>query len=189
MEWKPFKDPSGRFVSLSHLHPFRYSVKFEASTKYSAVEVDVHVGFSMHTFTRAGVAGDDENLAYADDRERRIFDAERYRYSKLLPAIVKELGKRKCYHARQQNFFTVEVPDNAPQGSEYLVFFLVSAWPEETKRTGKPCVRLIIQSAYLVTLSNPMPRGRREQPIGFRVLISRALGLAPPPKKRKPHAR
>lgn len=187
MKWQPFVDPQGGAYPLCHLHPFRFEVAFDGNAKYPALEVDVHVGFAMHTFTRTGVAGDDEAYAYKDHREKRMFDLERYQYSKLLPAIVRELAQRKCYHAKHQNFLTVELPGDAPAGAEYHVFFLVTDCPEETKKTGKPCVRLIIQSAYLVQAGGQVPRGRREQPIGFRVLINRALGLSQPPKKAKPH--
>lgn len=187
MKWQPFVDPHGNTYSLSHLHPFRFPVVFPGNAQYQELQVDVHVGFAMHTFTRTGVAGDDESYAYQDHREKRMFDLDRYAYSKLLPAIVRELVKHKCYHAKHQNFFTVELPAGAPAGAEYHVFFLVQGWQGETKKTGKPCVRLIIQSAYLVQVGGQVPRGRREQSIGFRVLINRALGLSQPPKKRKPH--
>lgn len=187
MKWKPFEDPHGITYSLAHLHPFRFAVTFAGNAKYPELEVDVHVGFAMHTFTRIGVAGDDESYAYDDDRERRMFDLDRYTHSKLLPAIVRELATRKCFHAKHQNFFTVELPAGAPAGAEYHVFFLVQGWQQETRKTGKPCVRLIIQSAFLVSADGQVPRGRREQPIGFRVLINRALGLSQPPKKRKPY--
>ncbi len=189
MKWKPFIDPAGKAYSLCHLHPFRFSIKFESNERYKELEVDVHVGFAMHTFTRNGVAGDDEAWAYLDDRERRVFDLDRYELSKLLPEIVRALATRKCYQAKHQNFLTIELPSGSRDGGEYHVFFLLNNWREEGRKSGTRCVRLIVQSAYLVKKGVQVPRGRREQPIGFRVLLNRALGLSDPQKKRGPTAK
>lgn len=186
MRWKPFVDSAGVAYPLNHLHPFRFVMKFEAKGSYSPFEVDVHVGFAMHAFTRKINARDELAHIYEDDREKRLFDFERYRYSKLLPGIVRALATRKCYYAKHQNFLTIDFPSPDASDAEYHVFFVVCRWQEKTRETGALCVRLVVQSAYLARAGSQVPRGRREKPIGFRVLLSRALGKNQISEKRKP---
>jgi hypothetical protein len=100
MRWQPHQGPDGVAYPLHHLHPIRFDLKLPAKGKYRALDVEIRVGFSMHTFTRKEVSGADPAWRYADDRETRIFDLDRYELSKCLPHVVRTLDRRKCFHPR-----------------------------------------------------------------------------------------
>jgi hypothetical protein len=164
--------------SLGHVHPFKFITALEATDKYAAKTVEIRVGFSCHTFTREPASGDAGVPPYlAKDSEVRMFCPDRYALSKLLPDIVRSLPKRKCYFARLQNYFVVELPQQLPQGTEYRIFF-------DVRNIGEAdAVLLFVQSAYAATHGTG-PRGIRDKKVGFRVLLNLALQNkrpAPPP--------
>jgi hypothetical protein len=139
--------------------------------------VEVRVGFSCHTFTRACGDADLPEQRYSAAREARTFCPDRYALSHLLPDIVRGLGGRKCFYAKRQNYFTVELPAQLPPGHEYRIFFHVRAVDEAGT------VLLFVQSAYAVPRDSG-PHGRREKKVGFNVLVNLALQgrrPAPPP--------
>jgi len=175
--WEDFQHPDGQVRPLSHLHPLTFVVSLPAIKNRQSLDVSVTVGFALHTFTRDGVAGDDLRLVYPAYREDRLFDELRYRLSLSLPDIVRSLEGRKCFENPSQNYLTVELTDIDGVASEYRIFFLVQRWKEECRRTGLHCVRLIVQSAFPVNAEIPRPRASHRQPIGFRVILSRALRL------------
>ena len=63
----------------------------------------------MHCFTHSVRDGESysSDLEYRYGNETRVFDEERYDLSKLLPEIVRTISDRKCYHAKDRNFFTI----------------------------------------------------------------------------------
>lgn len=137
--------------------------------------VTVHVGFASHTFTceedQAGANSD----AYPLAREERFFDLERYNWSKRLRQIVRDLPKSKCYFTEGDSFLTVR-GDGVPPGMEYRVFFSV-------RRRNVNTVELVVRSAFLGKIDTA-PRGRRKQPVGFRVILLNTCDgrlIAPPP--------
>lgn len=184
MRWWPHADPvSGVAYPLHHLHPFRFALQLPESARYPALEVDMRVGFSMHTFTRKEIGTGDSAWRYSDDRETRIFDLDRYALSKHLPEVVRTIERRKCYHAKDQNFLTLGQPDGLPAGHEYQVFFDLRRWRAKEAPGGPPVIQLIVQSAY-ATLYGQAPRGLRRQPVGFHVLIYGAVtGNRPQPRR------
>jgi hypothetical protein len=42
---------------------------------------------------------------YADTREVRLFDEQRYTYSFQHPEIIRSIGERRCFHTGDDNFF------------------------------------------------------------------------------------
>lgn len=166
--WKPHVSSDGRSYSLSHLHPFRFTLELPADGQYSARTVTVHVGFGLHVFTCDFARASERAEEYCDGRERRAFDEVRYHASFQLEALIPTSEMRKCYSAKNANFFTAEIA-GAPHGHEYRVFFSVRRHPEEANT-----VQLIVQSAYFGK-TELRPKGRRRKPIGFRVIISNAL--------------
>jgi hypothetical protein len=182
MSWEPHVSPSGKVHLLRHLHPFRFTLVLSGSSGSDDIEIDVEVGFAMHTFTRSRCESDLLGSSYADTRERRTFDCERYLLSHRLPEIISSLSSRKCYHARNQNYLSVDDISIAQRSSDYRVFFVLRRWTSRQSEPRRPCVRLIVQSAYAAPKSS---RGK-EKPIGFRILLYRALGIVTRPKKRKP---
>ncbi len=130
--------------------------------------VAVHVGFAMHVFTCEIEDAGANPEVYRDDREERAFNAERYDASFQLEALIRDLGNRKCFFSKNENFFTVEL-QGAPEGFEYRVFFIVRKRPGEGHS-----VDLIVQSAYHGRLEQ-RPKGQRRKPVGFRVILASAL--------------
>jgi hypothetical protein len=61
--WWPHKH-EGRSYTLTHLHPFAFSMELPATEVYTARVVEIRVGFSCHTFTRDPSGGDGDLRAY-----------------------------------------------------------------------------------------------------------------------------
>jgi hypothetical protein len=160
--WKAHVARDGTTYDLSHLDPLRFEVSFDEYKGLPARVIAVHVGFALHTFTiDEDQAGADSDL-FDTDRERRVFDRERYELSKRLRQVLLDLPKSKCFFTSGISFLTVR-GDAVPAGFEYRVFFTV-------RRRAKDAVELIVQSAYLGRI-DLAPRGRTKQPVGFRVIL------------------
>jgi hypothetical protein len=160
--WPAHVARDGTSYDLSHIDPFSFDVPFAEHNGLPARTVTVHVGFASHAFTceayQAGANSDQYPLA----REERFFDVERYNWSKRLRQIIFDLPKSKCYFTEGDSFLTVR-GDGVPAGMEYRVFFSV-------RRRDANTVELVVRSAFLGKLETA-PRGRRKQPIGFRVIL------------------
>lgn len=181
MRWQPYISPSGKAYPLNHLHPFRVTLPLPESSCSSDIEIDLEVGFSIHTFTRGRCATDSSASIYADARECRTFDEMRHELSHRLPELIKGLASRKCYHARNQNYLSVDELLAPEAASDYRVYFVVRR-SKSDPASRRHCVRLIVQSAYATFHS----RQGRERPIRFHVLLRRVLGLSTSSKKRRP---
>lgn len=168
IRWRPHVSSDGRAYSLAHLHPFRFTCELPGVYNHPARAITVNVGFALHVFTceLENAACDPE--VYWDDRERRAFDNERYNGSLHLGELVRGLENRKCFFAKNDNFFTTELAC-APAGHEYRAFFNVRA-----DKGQKNSVTLIVQSAYFARIESG-PRSVRRLPVGFRVILSNAL--------------
>lgn len=140
MRWKPHVDASGKSYSLSHLHPFRFTLPVTRSND-QVMELAVYVGFAMHCFARKIEADDPKDMVYSDDREKRTFCLERYALSKDLPEIVRGLVSAKCGFAKDDNFVTI----NVSKERRYGVFFNAKKWESGAGEKG---ILLVIQSAY-----------------------------------------
>lgn len=168
IRWRPHVCTDGRTYSLAHLHPSRFTCELPSSARQPARTVTISVGFALHVFTCEFANAAPSPEEYRDDRERRAFDYGRYNGSLHLGELVRGLETRKCFFAKNKNFFTTEMAC-APAGHEYRVFFNV--------RPDKPhanSVILIVQSAYFAR-RDVGPRDLRRQPVGFRVILSNAL--------------
>jgi hypothetical protein len=161
VKWQPFK--LGKVVfDLSHLDPFVFDLVVAPKDDKPVLTYSINVEFSMHCFTRDAIRGEvyTTELEFRDGRERRLFSAERYYLSKRLPEIIRTVAQRKCYHARDGNFLTVEIIDDQGIAAEYSVFFKVA------RRTGRNQLTLYVQTAY-VRGKIPVPERR---PIQFRLI-------------------
>lgn len=155
---------------MSHLWNKTCHYEQPATSTETARCYTVEIEFGLHTFTRARKTGESPvaDLLYSDARETRVFDFERYELSKLLPCLVEELPRRKCYHTGKGNFFTVEVITREHQAEEYFVFF------ESSRTKRKSILRLFVQSAYVRSA------GRlKRKPIGFYVVLFNTLHNKP----------
>jgi hypothetical protein len=165
IRWHPHVRRNGEELSLSHLHPFRFDIRFEADRGRPAGVVHIQVGFSCHVFTcDLKNAGPTPEL-YFDRRETRAFDEERYNWSFRLKGIVTELEERRCYFARREHFVTFEVSSRPDH--EYRVFFTL-------RRKDSSTVELIVQSAYLGK-KELRPHGQSKRPIRFRSIVGNVI--------------
>lgn len=166
IRWQPHVDKDGRRLSLAHLSPFSFELHLGPHHGQPARTITVNVGFALHVFTCDVADAGPAPEIYGDAREIRAFDIDRYIRSYRLPAIVRQLDKRKCYFAGRQNYFTLGAQDGLA-GHEYRAFFGV-------RRKDANTVELVVQSAYTVR-KDEIPKGRRLKVVRFRVIASEAL--------------
>jgi hypothetical protein len=144
VNWIEFKHVD-RVYDLKHLRPYTTSFERPAKGKRSEEKFSVNITFSHHCFTR-GLPRDGNNhdlaLRFDHDGDCRIFDAERWELSKLLPSIIAKLPTKKCQQSGHGNFFTIEIIAGDGSKSEYEVFFRV--W-----KPGRGRIFLHVESAYV----------------------------------------
>ena len=166
--WQPHKDKAGAGYSINHLHPFRMALELAAKGGHPARTVQLHIAFSLHTFTRSIEATDDAADYYSDNREVRTFCRERYRLSFQLPTIARELSTRRCQFAIGQsgrlNYVTIDLGEDV----RYAVFFDLMRW----KKAGPDAILLVVQSAYALEPGKPAPG---KGTISFSALLGHAL--------------
>ena len=104
-----------------------------------------------------------------------MFDRERYGFSRMLPELIRNIGNRKCFFGRYNNFFVLELPEGIPADSEYWVFFFV----EGADKHEAHALNLIVQSAY-VGKRERSPVGRMGKKVTFRALVSKVLAGGKP---------
>lgn len=167
IRWRPHVSADGRTYSLAHLHPFRFTCEVQ-SENGPARMITINVGFALHVFTTGFANAGLEAEEYRDDRECRAFDHGRYNASRQLAALVRGLDTRKCFFAKNDNFFTVEMAC-APADHEYLVFFSV-----RPDKANADSVTLIVQSAYFER-RQLRPKDVRRKQVRFRVILLNAL--------------
>ena len=101
---------AGQVFDISHLHPFRYSLKLPETSTYPAREVDVRVGFSSHTFTRSCEHDEEPHAAYSRENDPRMFCHARYALSKRVPDVIRKLDGRDCLYGNRDNYLVIELP-------------------------------------------------------------------------------
>lgn len=179
IRWKPFIH-QGKVYDLAHLHPRTIVYHQAAKGDKPARSYTVNVIFGLHCFTHGFPKGglpSDLALLYADSREQREFDFQRYELSKRLPVIIEELPCRKCFHTGKGNFFSIDMIDDQGRRIEYDIFFAAS-------RSLKGGLNLFVQSAYVRDALHASSRPH-QKPIGFLVILFNTLNNRPiklPPK-------
>ncbi len=148
----------GTVWDLSHLDSFAFRLDPDLGFK-----IDVVVIFSCHCFTHS-IHKDSrprnkipDAEIYADGREERVLDTQRYELSKrYLKDLVTGLPARRIIVANdnQRNFMTWDIPNLAGTSSTYAVFFDTEKDKERKRR-----VLLRIQSAYI--LDNGLTRRQK----------------------------
>lgn len=173
--WKDHTPSLAERYSLAHLHPFIQALELAAKDKYPARSVQLHVSFSLHTFTRATEPHDADAELYRDNREVRAFCAQRYAQSFDLPGIIQTLQQRRCEFARDKSGMVNYVTIETTVGERYAAFFDL----RRLQKVGPEAVHLTVKSAYVLDSNKPTPgKGR----ISFHALIGHTLrGTRPHP--------
>jgi hypothetical protein len=156
----------GVIYDLSHLDPLSFDFVIPEKDGRPRQLYAIDVIFSWHCFTRGIAPGEDfpKALAISRGRETRLFDERRYRFSRQLPGIIRDIGSRKCFHTGKGNFFTVEFIDEEGARVEYTIFFKVS---QSVTRSG---LTLRVESAYARGSRVPVGRPRPPRPVRFSVI-------------------
>lgn len=123
---KEVVDPiSGTSYSLEHLNPFQ--VTYGIKVGGEPVEVPLHVHFSNHCYTRSRHNDSEDAVIFSEKKrngevDERVFCAERWEFSKLLPAIIKDLHSKGCYPGGSKEVFYRQenAPSNNPQHGWYI---------------------------------------------------------------------
>ena len=177
--WRPFV-LEGKTYDLAHLHPQIITYVQPAKGGQPERKYEVQVIYSLHCFTRGLRPEEDmqEPMAYADSRETRLFDEQRYMCSQQLPALVKALPMATCYHTNHGNFFTIKMLNpGTGQAESYEVYF-------EASRSSVPGrLNLFVQSAY--TRDRAHPNRPKRKKINFFVILYNVLhgrAIKPPPE-------
>lgn len=163
MRWRAFRLAEREF-DLSHLNDLSFEFIIDAKEGKPEQRYQIDVIFGLHCFTKASdtSVSYSSDLEYADARETRLFNHERYDLSKSLPAIVTKIGLRKCFHGRDGNFYVIEKIRLANAEVAYFVFFKLSLGSSER-------LNLFVSSAYVPDAEfQPTPRERK--PIRFGVI-------------------
>ena len=173
MKWQPFTY-QGQTYDLTHVHPFDWEYTAPATDKRPERTYRLNVQFSMHTFTHGIVDGEtvDSALLYRDSREERAFDFVRYAFSSQLPAIVRQLGERVCYHTHHGTFFTIEIVNSDGVAQDYEIYFKLS------RSSRKGWLNLYVQSAYIRDPAYGTAQPKRRK-IGFQVIAYNTLAGNP----------
>jgi len=176
--WKPFAYENAAthertVYDLAHLHPLRMIFEQAAKQDKPARTYTVNVIFGLHCFTRGLTKNEtpDAALLYADARERRLFDFQRYELSKSLPDIVRSLPNRKCYHTGKSNFFSIEQIDNQGNIVEYEIYF------QATRSSVKGILDLFVQSAYVRDDNYASSRPHKKSIAFFVILFKKIIPL------------
>lgn len=146
MKWRRFIH-QGDDYSLSHLNPFYWNYTVEANSTQPECIYKFQVTFSMHCFTRDPLNNEQiaEDLWYEGPKEKRVFCFDRYDLSSQLPAIIKSLGNRPCWHTHHGNYFTIEQVTKEGENIEYEAYFDV------TRASRNGWLNLVVQTAYVRT--------------------------------------
>jgi hypothetical protein len=169
VQWKDFTY-GGQVYDLRHLAPFTLRFDRAAEQGKAAIVYTVDVVFSLHCFTsKFPDKPFDPKLKYADARETRVFDFERYELSKRLPEIVRTLDHRRCLHTGHGNFVTIQIVTNSGETRSYHVFF------EPSKSGKKGRLNLYIQSGYVPARKV----GHTGKPMRFLFILHNTLNNIP----------
>ena len=163
---------------LSHLVASVFTLVIPASERFAASTAFVHVEYTSHCVSVGQAAqgglemdADGMNCGILDHRNvARKFCADRYRWSLRLPAIVAQLGEKRCFFTGHSNWLVIEDFTDRGEPVEYEVFFRL-------RRLGANALRLVIESAYVRDPSRGsagIPRNRRSV-VRFRVMAAKIL--------------
>ncbi len=152
---------TGQEYDISHLE--RRSIEYvqSATAKDPERRYRVEVTYSDHCYTKRDRDGN------------RLFDAERYEQSRLLPRIIAELMHRECHHTGRANFVTLDIDGVRT----YEVYF------EVFKKSG---LHLRVQSAYIRDKDRTAGRPGRAR-IKFHTILFNIQNGKPihPPKQKR----
>jgi hypothetical protein len=136
---------NGTDYDLSHLDSKTVTFAVPAHKNLPARQFTVFLEYSDHCFTEDEKPGHDQALYYALEHHggkqfRRMFNLNRWEFSRQLPAIIEGLLDRWVYFTNGQNFHIMNLVDANGLTVQYLIFFQV-----KPKDKG---LRLVLESAY-----------------------------------------
>lgn len=164
MKWRPAVI-DGQTYDLSHLHPFSFSFHLDALGALPAITFEIDVTFGLHCFTEELKDEHPAAYHYADKRETRAFNVERYELSMGLAGIIRDLDRRRCYEAQHNNYMTFEIVRNGA-AVQYQVYFKVMQ-----VRGLEGRLNLLVQTAFP---KDDPKKVQREKPRLFKAICVQA---------------
>jgi hypothetical protein len=140
MPWQPYTH-NGLVFDLSHLDDFEHTFIQAATSKDTEKTYRVLISFTNHCFTDS-MNEDNGEIFQRDGRHARYFNLKRWRYSKFLPDLIRELQNLPVYVVNDNSYFSFKVIDDQGQELEYEIYFDVF-FDKTTKR-----ILMMIKSAY-----------------------------------------
>lgn len=177
----PKFDYQGSEYDLTHLTAFSCDYIQPAKSDGTAEKrYRCIIEFSSHCFTRGENKRKGEKLSdvepalhYVTAKETRIFCFERYQVSKMLPQIMREISRSKCYFtSADDKFLTISVTDKNGKKVDYEIYFSL-----QRAKSPKHDVHIYINSAYIRDKDYKENHGTtvRKKPVGFFVLLHNTL--------------
>ena len=137
MQWNAIKEAGriavdGRNRDLQYLQDSIVSFDIPAARGFRAITASMLVQYSSHcvsTGPRQGERFDfaelgQDRLIVDEKGNERCFSADRYEWSKNLPAIIESLPSgRWCYFTNRGNWLSMEILDSIRGKQDYEVYF------------------------------------------------------------------
>ena len=195
MQWIAIKEAGqfsidGRYHDLQHLQDSEFRFEIPATRGYPEINADMLVQYSSHcvsTGTRQGERFDFAELgqdrSIVDEKgNERCFSADRYEWSKNLPAIIESIPiGRPCFFTNRGNWLSIELLDSLGRQQVYEVYFNLTL-------PSRNFLRLYVESAYVKTGENRARRPgdvRRKDRIRGHVLLAKKLRGEPIRRPRR----
>ncbi|MCP4697826.1 MAG: hypothetical protein GY862_13385 [Gammaproteobacteria bacterium] len=153
---------TGKSYSLGHLEPFQVSYAIKMNN--IAIDVNLHVFFTSHCYTRSRKEGDSDCAVLYRERKRggideRVFSKARWEFSKFLPDIIKSLHSKGCYPgSKKELFFRQEKPPYAGSQDGWYICFRLGVSKKHKNltmsvrsvhwRNNRPYVRRVAKRFY-----------------------------------------
>jgi len=155
----------GQRYKLDHLENFKFEAVQSAIETKSEIRTEIEVMFSWHCYTRAPEKNETVYI-HQHKGEQRCFCPVRYKYSKILPSIIKKLSERKVLQTGKGNFLTIEIVDDNGKKRDYEIYFSLR------KQGKKQPLKLYVESAYLRDYNTKVSKQKKkQQPIRFYILV------------------
>ena len=169
IRWRPFFYRGEEF-DLSHTHPFEHKFQLAEVKPGDPGTCDIRVVLSHHVFTKAPENGRSLNpeLYYQtpfQSERKREFSFDRYRLSKTLPRIIKEIDKYPCKQTPHNNYLRVEFLDVDGEQKEYEIYFSM-------RKARRGLLNLRVESAYVRDVDRSRPNYRNMR---FHIIVRNTL--------------
>ena len=161
---------------LSHLGVLELSLTLQQHNTNPELELLLRIEFTNHCYTEGaaeGITEIDGITHHTVDHNGwpRWYDAERHTTSLLLPDFVKQIHKKKCQFAKDQNWLIIELEED--DGTIVPFYIVFSIWKHKWRENS---LGLRVISAYKKTKGdNTRKRSGNMASVSFAMLARKTL--------------